>query len=361
MNLAAALPAPELDPRWAAVVSRDTSAEGFFYSVRTTGVYCRPACAARTPNPRNVAFHATAAEARAAGFRACRRCRPDEAPAAQRQAELVARACRTIEAAQEAPTLAALAREAELSPHHFHRLFRSVTGLTPRAYAAAARADRLRQGLAQGDSVTEAIHAAGYGSTSRVYERPLLGMTPSGYRAGGAGEDIVFAVGQSSFGAVLVARSDRGVCAILMGDDAEALARDLAQRFPKARLVAGDSAFEALVARVVGFVEAPRIGLELPLDVRGTAFQRRVWQALQAIPAGATASYADVAAAIGAPSAVRAVAGACAANPLAVAVPCHRVVRTDGGLSGYRWGAARKRALLAREAVTRRARSADTV
>jgi AraC family transcriptional regulator of adaptative response/methylated-DNA-[protein]-cysteine methyltransferase len=340
------------DPRWAAVVGRDASADGaFVYSVRTTGVYCRPACPARTPNPANVAFHASAAAARAAGFRPCRRCRPDEPPLAERHAALAARACRRIEQAEETPSLAVLAREAGLSPHHFHRLFKAAVGLTPRDYAAAHRARQVRDRLATTGTVTEAIHEAGYSSSSRFYEKAadLLGMTPGAYREGGAGTEIAFAVGQSSLGAILVARSGTGVCAILMGDDPDALARDLQDRFPRARLTGGDAGFETVVAAVVGLVEAPALGLDLPLDVRGTAFQQRVWRALQAIPAGRTASYAEIARAIGAPKAVRAVAGACAANPLAVAIPCHRVVRNDGALSGYRWGVERKRTLLARE------------
>jgi AraC family transcriptional regulator of adaptative response/methylated-DNA-[protein]-cysteine methyltransferase len=353
MNAAATAPV-EQDPRWTAVTTRDDAADGtFLYSVRTTGVYCRPSCAARTPNPKNVAFHATAAAARAAGFRPCLRCKPDEPPLAERHAAIAARACRSIEAAEAEPSLAALAREAGLSPHHFHRLFKAAVGLTPRDYAAAHRAGQVRHNLTRTQTVTEAFHDAGYSSSSRFYEQSdaLLGMTPGDYRAGGAGAQIAFAVGQTSLGAILVARSDKGVCAILMGDDPDALLRDLQDRFPKARLTGGDAGFEALVAQVVGLIEAPRLGLDLPLDVRGTAFQRRVWRALQSIPPGRTASYAEIAAVIGAPAAVRAVAGACAANALAVVIPCHRVVRRDGALSGYRWGVERKRALLAREAA----------
>ena len=340
------------DPRWAAVVARDPAADGsFLYSVKTTGVYCRPSCGARTPRPENVAFHETRAAAEAAGFRACRRCRPDEAPLAERQAALVAQACRAIDRAEQAPSLDDMAREAGLSPHHFHRVFKAVTGLTPGAYAAGARAGRMRGELEAGAGVTEAIYGAGFNSSGRFYAQAdaLLGMTASDYRAGGTRAEIRFAVGQCSLGAILVARSERGVCAILLGDDPDALTRDLQDRFPKARLVGGHAGFEATVAKVVGMVEQPKLGLDLPLDVRGTAFQQRVWQALQAIPAGRTASYAEIAMGIGAPKAVRAVAGACAANALAVAIPCHRVVRSDGALSGYRWGVERKRALLARE------------
>lgn len=341
------------DPRWSAIVGRDRSADGsFYYSVRSTGVYCRPSCAARLANPKNVRFHASPAEAEAEGFRPCKRCRPDQPPLEVQHAATVTRACRQIEAAETAPTLDQLAKAAGLSPHHFHRVFKAVTGLTPKAYATAHRGQRLREGLGGDATVTEAIYDAGFNASSRFYETSdaLLGMTPTRYRAGGAGAQIHFAIGQCSLGAILVARSDKGVCAILMGDDPAALLTDLQDRFPKAALVGGDAGFEALVARVVGLVEAPNVGLDLPLDVRGTAFQQRVWQALRAIPSGQTASYADIAASIGAPKAVRAVAQACAANALAIAIPCHRVVRSDGALSGYRWGVERKRILLDREA-----------
>lgn len=344
----------ELDPRWARVRARDKTADGrFWYSVATTGVYCRPSCASRGANPKNVAFHESLEAARSAGFRACKRCKPDEPSQDAQNAAKVARACRIIEAAEEPPILADLAHAVDLSPHHFHRMFRAVTGLTPKAYADAHRAARVRAGLSGGGTVTEAIYDAGFNSNGRFYERSdqMLGMTPTRYRAGGAGAEIRFAVGQSSLGAILVAQSAKGVCAILMDDDPDALVRDLQDRFPKARLIGADREFEDLVAKVVGLVEAPGLGADLPLDVQGTAFQQRVWQALREIPAGATATYGDIARAIGAPRAVRAVAGACAANPLAVAVPCHRVVRNDGSLSGYRWGVERKRALLDREAA----------
>lgn len=338
------------DPRWAAVVARDPAADGrFFYSVKTTGVYCRPSCASRPARPENVAFHATAAAAERAGFRPCKRCKPDQ-PAGQQVAQ-VAELCRWIERAEQMPSLDMLAQHAGLSPWHLHRVFKAVTGLTPRAYAAAHRVQRVKAGLRRGAAVTEAIYDAGYGSSARFYEQSnaVLGMTPSRYRAGGPDTAMRFAIGECSLGAILVAASAQGICAILMGDDPDALLRDLQDRFPRAKLVGGDAGFERWVAQVVGFVEQPRLGLDLPLDVRGTAFQQRVWQALQKIPAGTTASYSEIARRIGAPKSVRAVAGACAANALAVAIPCHRVVRNDGGLSGYRWGVARKRALLARE------------
>jgi AraC family transcriptional regulator of adaptative response/methylated-DNA-[protein]-cysteine methyltransferase len=341
------------DARWAAVVARDAAADGqFFYSVRSTGVYCRPSCGARQPRPENVAFHATAADAERAGFRPCKRCRPDQPARNEQQAAKVAEVCRFIQNADETPTLNALAERAGLSSFHLHRLFKEVTGLTPKAYAAAHRDRRVRDALARSETVTDAIYDAGYNSNGRFYERSneVLGMTPTRFRAGGADTDIRFAIGQCALGAILVAQSALGVCAIALGDDPDALARELQDRFPQARLIGGDPAFEQMVARVVGFVEAPGVGLDLPLDVRGTAFQQRVWQALRDIPPGSTASYAEIAERIGSPKSVRAVAQACGANALAVAIPCHRVVRSDGGLSGYRWGVERKSALLKREA-----------
>ncbi len=261
--------------------------------------------------------------------------------------------CRVIEAAVEMPSLAALAKRAGLSPYHFHRVFKAVSGVTPRAYASAHRTKRVRNELERSKTVTEAIYDAGFNSGGRFYEKSaqLLGMTPTSYRAGGTGTRIYFAVGECSLGSVLVARSAKGVCAILLGDDPDALVRDLQDRFPLAAFVGGDDAFEKVVAKVIGFIETPAVGIDLPLDVRGTAFQRRVWQALREIPVGATASYAEIGERIGAPRGARAVAQACAANPLAVAIPCHRVVRTDGSISGYRWGVERKRRLLDREAV----------
>jgi AraC family transcriptional regulator, regulatory protein of adaptative response / methylated-DNA-[protein]-cysteine methyltransferase len=343
------------DPRWARVLGRDASNDGqFVYSVASTGVYCRPSCGARPPRPENVEFHPDAATAERAGFRPCKRCRPTLLSGPAERAQTVADLCRFIDAAPSPPPLDQLARRAGLSRYHLHRVFKAVTGVTPRAYAAARRAERLRDELSDGESVTSAIYAAGFNSQGRFYESSdrMLGMTASSYKRGGDGLAIRFAVGDCSLGAILVASSERGVCAILMGSDAQELVRDLEGRFPNAELIGGDAAFEGLVARVVGFVEAPRLGLDLPLDVRGTVFQQRVWCALADIPAGTTASYAELAARIGAPKSVRAVARACAQNPLAVAIPCHRVVRSDGALSGYRWGIERKQALLEREAAS---------
>jgi AraC family transcriptional regulator of adaptative response/methylated-DNA-[protein]-cysteine methyltransferase len=345
------LPVAE-DPRWARIAARDKTADGqFWYSVSTTGVYCRPSCPSRLANPKNVQLHKTLESARATGFRACKRCRPDGLPPGAENAAIVARACRLIEQSEEEPSLEDLARSAGRSPSYFHRIFKAATGLTPKDYASAHRANKVRDRLGSGTTVTEAIYDAGFNSSGRFYEKStgLLGMTPSQYRAGGADEVIKFAVGQASLGAILVASSRKGVVSILLGHDPGELVRDLQDRFPKARLVGGDSDYEALVARVVGFVECPGIGLDLPLDVRGTVFQQRVWQALQEIPAGETVSYSDVARRIKAPKATRAVARACAANNLAVAIPCHRVVRNDGALSGYAWGVDRKRDLIERE------------
>jgi AraC family transcriptional regulator, regulatory protein of adaptative response / methylated-DNA-[protein]-cysteine methyltransferase len=342
------------DPRWAWIVARDKTADGhLWYSVVTTGVYCRPSCPSRTANPKNVRLHDSLESARATGFRPCKRCNPDGPSADAKNAALVAKVCRMIEESEEEPSLEELAEAAGRSSGYFHRIFKATTGVTPKEYAAAHRAARVRHGLVSGNTVTEAIYDAGFNSSGRFYEKStdMLGMTPSQYRAGGANEDTKFAVGQTSLGAILVASTKKGVAAILLGEDPEELVQDLQDRFPKAHLIGADTDYEALVARVVGFVEAPKIGLNLPLDVRGTAFQERVWKALQGIPAGATVSYAEIARRIGAPKSVRAVAGACAANNLAVAIPCHRVVRNDGALSGYAWGVERKRALIDREAA----------
>jgi AraC family transcriptional regulator of adaptative response/methylated-DNA-[protein]-cysteine methyltransferase len=341
------------DARWDAVRRRDAQADGHFvYAVRTTGVYGHPSSSARCPKRENVEFFACAALAETAGYRPSRRAQGDRTHAAAERAQLVAQACRLIETAETTPTLDQLAAQAGKSPFHFHRLFKAETGLTPKAYGTAYRAHKMREELAASTgSVTEAIYGAGFNSNSRFYEtsQQVLGMRAKDYRAGGLGAVIRFAVGETTLGAILVAQSQRGICAILLGDEPDQLVRDLQDQFPKAEIIGGDGAFEQLVAQVVGFVEAPGIGLNLPLDLRGTAFQQRVWQALREIPVGETASYSEIAARIGAPKAVRAVAQACAANHIAVAIPCHRVVRRNGDLSGYRWGVERKKKLLGRE------------
>ena len=342
------------EERWAAVQARDARADGqFVYAVRTTGVYCQPSSTARLPKRENVVFFASAAAAEAAGYRASRRARGDAGSAAAGRAALVARACRLIESSETPPSLDELALEMGMSPFHFHRLFKAEIGLTPKAYGSAYRARKLREELSSADtSITTAIYDSGFNSNSRFYEasEQLLGMRARDYRAGGSGATIRFAVGQCALGAILVAQSQRGICAILLGDDPDRLVRDLQDQFPKAELIGSDGQFEQLIAQVVGFIEAPAMGLHLPLDVQGTAFQERVWRALREIPPGTTASYTDIAVRIGAPKAVRAVAKACATNHIAVAIPCHRVVRRDDDLAGYRWGVERKRELLRREA-----------
>lgn len=340
------------DPRWQALRRRDPAADGsFFYAVKTTGVYCRPSCGARTPRPENVEFHASCAAAERAGFRPCLRCKPKEAPAAERTAALVAAMCRRLEKSDTAPTLEALAREVGLSAFHAHRLFKAATGVTPRGYYTARRSERMRLELKRGGSVTQALYGAGYGSSGRFYAEAgaRLGMSPSRFKVGGKAERIAYTVGQCSLGAILVAGTARGICAISLGKAAVSLVRELGQQFPQAELVAGDARFQVLVRRVIALIEEPSQSQRLPLDIRGTAFQERVWQALQGVPAGQRVSYSQLAEQMGEPHAARAVANACASNRLAVAIPCHRVVRADGKVGGYRWGVERKRQLLARE------------
>ena len=342
----------ERDPRWSRVKARDKSADGlFWYSVATTGVYCRPSCPSRTALAKNVRFHETLADARAAGFRPCKRCKPEGASLDTENVVLIAKACKMIETQSEVLSLETLAAAVELSPSYFHRLFKATTGVTPKEYATAHRASRLRERLAGNSSITQAIYDSGFNSNGRFYENStgILGMTPTQFRTGAADAEIRFAIGQCSMGAILVASSKKGVVSILIGEDPEQLAHTLQDRFPKAHFIGADAEYEQLIAKVVGLVEAPTMNVDLPLDVRGTAFQQKVWRALRKIPVGRTATYSDIARRIGAPKAVRAVAGACAANHIAVAIPCHRVIRTDGDLSGYRWGVDRKRALLDRE------------
>ncbi|MGF1455459.1 MAG: bifunctional DNA-binding transcriptional regulator/O6-methylguanine-DNA methyltransferase Ada [Alphaproteobacteria bacterium] len=339
--------------QWHAVRHRDGTADGrFVYAVKTTGVYCRPSCPARLARRENVAFFPDGTAARAAGFRPCRRCDPDGPSRRARHGLAVAQACRLIEEAETPPRLAELAAAVGLSRHHFHRIFKAATGVTPKAYAAQTRAARVRQELGAGESVTGALYEAGYNAPSRFYAEAegRLGMKPSVYAKGGQGTAIRFAVAETSLGPVLIAATDKGVCAIELGDEAQALVESFQDRFPHADLEGGDAAFAAVVAQVCAYVETPSGSLDLPLDIQGTAFQQRVWEALRKIPAGTTASYTQIADAIGSPTAHRAVARACATNPVGLVVPCHRVVRTDGGISGYRWGVERKRALIAREA-----------
>lgn len=343
------------EERWQAVAARNPDADGrFLYSVATTGVYCRPVCAARLALRKNVRFYDTCQDAERAGFRPCKRCQPNGKSRAERDAAIVAEACRMIAQTDESLSLDDLAEAVGLSRHHFHRMFKTQTGVTPKAFASAHRHHRVKQELAQQATITEAIYGAGFATNSRFYESAtaVLGMSPKVFKAGGKGASIRFATGKCSLGLVLVAASDKGVCCIMLGDDSDALARELQHRFPNAELIGGDQPFEELIVTVIEFVENPSQGLNLPLDIRGTAFQQQVWQALQQIPAGSTASYTQIAERIGRPKSTRAVAQACAANPIAVAIPCHRVIKTDGSLSGYHWGVERKSELLKRESNT---------
>jgi AraC family transcriptional regulator of adaptative response/methylated-DNA-[protein]-cysteine methyltransferase len=342
------------DALWATVDRRE--AAGFLYAVTTMGVYCRPDCPSPRPLRRNVRFFGAPGEAEAAGFRACKRCDPKGERA--RIAEAVVKdACAHIEAAETIPSLDALAARSGYSRFHFLRMFRDHTGVTPRSYAEGVRARRLQAALGTGARVAEAVAEAGYGSESRVYEKTgeLLGMTPGAVRRGGAGEVIRTAFADCPFGRLLVGATAKGVCFLGFAEPDDALLGDLRRRFPRAVISHDDEALADTVAAVLGFIAEPKQALALPLDLRGTAFQQRVWQALCRIPAGETRTYADVAATIGAPRAVRAVARSCATNPVSLAVPCHRVVGANGDLTGYRWGVPRKQALLAAE---RRARPA---
>jgi AraC family transcriptional regulator of adaptative response/methylated-DNA-[protein]-cysteine methyltransferase len=344
------------EERWAAVLAKDAQRDGtFVFAVKTTGIYCRPSCPARPAKRQNVAFFDTTVEAAHAGYRACKRCKPDGASQDQRRQALVLQACQAIERAidQGEPNLLLddLATQVGLSPHHFHRIFKSTTGLTPRQYQKAVQARRVSTVLKDAASVTEAMYDAGFSSSGRFYEDAgaSLGMAPSSLRRGAAGERIRYTVDRSPLGMMLVAATDRGVCAIEFADAKAELVERLKARFPKASFEQGDEMFRQWVAQILSYLELPKGSLDLPLDVQGTAFQRRVWQALQAIPSGETVSYSELARRLGQASAVRAVASACANNQIAVAIPCHRVVRTGGALAGYRWGVARKAELLRRE------------
>jgi AraC family transcriptional regulator of adaptative response/methylated-DNA-[protein]-cysteine methyltransferase len=342
----------DLDACWGAVENRDAGADGsFFYGVRTTGVYCRPGCASRRPLRTNAVFFETTAAAEADGFRPCKRCRPADVSAASRHLAAIEKACALLRDSDSMPSLAELADAASISRFHFHRVFKQITGATPRDYARTHRLGQFGRRLEAGQPVAEAIYASGFGSSSRAYEAAPagLGMTPGARRRGGSGETIRFVTVSTPLGWALVAATARGICMTALGDDRDQLAAVLRQRFPAAKLTAKDAALKQWADRIVRFITAPERNLDLPLDIRGTAFQARVWRALQKIPLGKTATYAEIAAALGEPKAVRAVAQACAANKLALLVPCHRVVRSDGGLGGYRWGPERKRALLHRE------------
>jgi AraC family transcriptional regulator of adaptative response/methylated-DNA-[protein]-cysteine methyltransferase len=340
------------EARWAAVLARDHAYDGaFVFAVRTTGVYCRPGCPARRPKPENVVFFESAQAAEGAGFRACLRCRPDAATGDGAHLQAVLRACRLIAESETPPTLGALADAAGMSRFHFQRVFKRELGMTPKQYADGQRQARARAALRSAATVTEALYNAGYDSAARFYAQAgrALGMSPGDYKAGGRGQAIWYALADSALGRVLVAGTARGLCAILFGDADAALEAELRTRFPNARLVAADDAMRECVAEAVTYIDMPKGVFHLPLDIQGTAFQQKVWAALRDIPFGETATYAELAQRIGTPSATRAVASACGANPAAVAVPCHRVLRSDGGLGGYRWGIERKRRLLDRE------------
>jgi AraC family transcriptional regulator of adaptative response/methylated-DNA-[protein]-cysteine methyltransferase len=346
---------PNEHEAWRAVEHRDVRYDGrFVYAVRSTGIYCRPSCPSRRPARANVLFFDAPDAAEGAGFRACRRCTPRQ-PHAAGSASALGRARAFLDAhAGEPVSLTALARQAGLSPAYLQRAFKRAFGVSPKEYQDALRAQRFKSRLRAGDTVSRATFEAGYGSSSRVYERAheMLGMTPAAFRRGGAGMHIVYTIAESSLGLVIVGRTERGVCAVALGATDAELERSLRADFPKAMIERAPTATHAWVQAVLDRIRDPHAGHAVPLDVNGTAFQWRVWKALQEIPAGANRSYRDVAQSIGRPSAARAVARACASNRLAVVIPCHRVVREDGGLGGYRWGLDRKRDLLKREADT---------
>ncbi|WP_420428984.1 bifunctional DNA-binding transcriptional regulator/O6-methylguanine-DNA methyltransferase Ada [Kordiimonas sp.] len=343
------------EEKWQAVLRRDKTADGqFFFSVATTGVFCRPSCGARQPRRENVDFHTSPLDAETAGFRACKRCKPTETPTWHERTDLVAKACRFIEESETAPPLAEVAAHIGLSPYHFHRVFKEVTGVTPKAYATSHRTKNVKGSLKESRTVTEAIYDAGYNANSRFYENAqgMLGMTPKEYRAGGSGKTIRYAIAACSLGFVLVGATDRGICTIQLGDDHAGLEAALMSEFPGAVLEEASTELKAWVGTAIAMIEDGKSApATLPLDIRGTAFQQRVWAVLREIPSGETKSYKDVAEAIGSPEAVRAVARACASNRIAVAIPCHRVVRSNGGISGYRWGVERKRVLLEKESA----------
>ncbi len=340
------------DACWEAVLKRDAARDGaFVYAVRSTGVYCRPSCPARRPRRAGVVFYPLPEVAARCGYRPCRRCRPDR-EALDPQVELVRRACRAIEAHAEGPvTLTELGAEVELSPAHLQRVFKKVTGISPRQYADACRVGRLKARLKERRTVTMALYEVGYGSSSRLYEQASaqLGMTPGTYKRGGATMAIRYVVLHCPLGRLLLAGTERGVCAIYLGEDDEVLAAELSREFPAAAVELAEEPLRGWASAVVEHLSGQQPHLDLPLDVRATAFQWRVWQELRKIPAGQTRTYKEVAEALGLPTAARAVARACATNPVSVVVPCHRVVRGDGGLGGYRWGLERKQALLERE------------
>lgn len=338
--------------RWLAVTCRDPQGDDqFVYAVKTTGIYCLPSCPSRTASRQNVVFFNTADLAVAAGYRACKRCKPDRPSQQQDRNALVLQACQAIENSTTSLSLEQLAQQAQISRYHFHRIFKSVTGLTPKAFQQAVQAKRIATSLQSAPSITDAIYDAGFNSAGRFYDsaHTLLGMQPARFREGGRGECIRYEIVSCALGWVIVAATRKGVCAIEFGDEAQTLSVHIRERFHQAQFEEADAEFKRWVAQVIRYLDQPQGVLSLPLDIRGTVFQRRVWQAMQAIPAGQTASYSEVAEQIGQPKAFRAVAHACASNTIAVAIPCHRVIRANGNLSQYRWGPERKAELLKRE------------
>jgi AraC family transcriptional regulator of adaptative response/methylated-DNA-[protein]-cysteine methyltransferase len=336
----------ELQNKWQQVMARDARQDGrFVFAVRTTGIYCRPSCPSRRPRRDSVEFFISPNEAERAGYRACLRCKPTQISS---QAQAVARARQILDNAEGVVTLAQLSRRVGLSPFHLQRLFKRATGLSPREYQAARRVEHIKDGLRKGADVTTALYDAGFGSPSRLYEKApqQFGMTPGEYRRGGAGAKIAYAIAASPLGRLLVAATERGLCAVRFGDSATDLERDLRAEFHAAELHRDDAAMKHYLDPLLAVIRGENTTIDLPLDVRATAFQMKVWEKLRQIPRGETRSYSDIARAIGNPAAVRAVARACASNPVALAVPCHRVVRNSGDLAGYRWGLERKKQLL---------------
>jgi len=340
------------DARWAAVSENSSAADGiFYYAVITTGIYCRPSCRSKLPNRDNVEYYSSCKEAEAAGYRACRRCRPAALSKAEETELKIIHACRILEQSETRIKLDELAAHVNLSPYHFHRIFKKIVGITPKQYASKHQSHRFQTNLNTTQSITDAIYASGYGSSASAYDknRNQLAMKPKQYRSGAAGVSIVYGLARCSLGWVIVAATDRGICAVEFGDDSSALPDQLQSSFPKARLRRGDVEFETLIAEVVDFIDSPTENFHIPLDIQGTAFQQQVWEILRQIKPGETMSYSEVAERIGKPKAARAVASACASNKLAVIIPCHRVLAKSGNLSGYRWGRNRKKKLLESE------------
>lgn len=340
------------DGRWHAVSENNSSADGtFYYAVITTGIYCQPSCRSKLPNRSNVEYFISCDDAEAAGYRACKRCRPTAISKAKEIEQKIINACRIIEESETSIKLDALATQVNLSPYHFHRLFKNIVGITPKQYASRHQSQRFQTKIKTSPSITDAIYSSGYGSSGSAYDkkRDQLAMKPTVYRKGAEGVTITYGLTQCFLGWVIVAATDRGICAIEFGDDSETLPEQIQARFPNAQLNKADIGFKKLIKEVVDFIESPKDTFQVPLDIQGTAFQQKVWEVLRQIQPGETMSYTDVAERIGKPNAVRAVASACASNKLAVVIPCHRVISKSGKTGGYRWGTERKQRLLASE------------